>query len=419
MIKEFLGKVPLFAALEDAQLDRVADLASVKGFMEGTPLFAAGDPSDCFYVIARGRVQIGIPARTGVPAREISLGTGKFFGEMGVLRGTPRMADAVVEEDAVLIRVGQAAFDNLMAVDDDIAERVMVAYMSRAAEVEETQRKAQQASQAAKPSQAEVKDPKVFLFFSAGGGAGASFLVANMAIKARDLTRKKVLVLDLDTEAPTQHLYLGAPNKPGALPQLLAEQEAGTLRPERLVEVAVQLHTGVDLIGGPGVPLEAKVTPKAITDLLAIARKAYDYVLVDTVSADTELNDALFQACDVVQVVFGPDLVSIARSLPVVKGIQDKGLDARLRLVLNKFTPEVGIKPELIEDRFGRPVLGRVEFSHEMALEAINEGVPLVKRNPRSAVAADLMRFTRQTISRPTGDARSAPGGFSLWNIFG
>lgn len=405
-IAEILKDVPLFALLEDVELARVAGLATVKGYLAGMPLFGAGDASDSFYVIARGRVQIRLPAQPGVEERKISLGAGKFFGEMGVVSGTPRTGDAVIEEDAVLVRIAQGAFDNLMAIDEHISEKVMGAYMNRAAETEEMR----------DATRKSIADPKGLLFYSAGGGAGASFLVANTALKIRDLTRKAVLVLDLDVQAPTQHLYLGAPaDEAGGLPKVLA---AEALTPALVKEHAKQLHFGVDILGGPGVPDMARATPERLVALFQACLKAYDFVVADTTSALNRATEQLFRAADAVHLVFAPEIVSVSRAIPVVRWFKEQGMDAKLRLVLNKFYPEEGFSPGAIEQKFSRPVLGRVEYEPQLAMGAVNEGLPLVKRNPRSTAAVDLTRFARQVVSLPTGLAEGERP-FSLWNLFG
>lgn len=403
-VERILVGVPLFAGLDQAELARVAALAQVKGYLAGMPLFSAGDPSDSFYVVARGSVRIRLPASTAGVERAFTLEAGKFFGEMGVLGGQPRTGDAVVAEDSVLVRISREDFDRLMAVDQAIAEKVMESYMGRVAELEESRRSAKEMK----------KDPGCLLFFSSGGGAGASFLCANLALKIRDLCRKQVLVLDLDVQAPCQHLYLGS-SQPGALPSLIG---AGELSPAAIRERAHKLHHGVDLLGGPGVPPVGRPTPAEARELVRAARKAYGYVLIDTTSAFSPLNEALFDAAGFTHLVLGPDIVSVSRSVGLVRQLEEQGLKDRLRLLLNKFQPGEGISPELLEKKFGREVMGRVEYQHELAVGAVNEGVPVVKRNPKAPLTVDLTRLARQLVSQLS----SPPGadqGFSLWSLFG
>jgi MinD-like ATPase involved in chromosome partitioning or flagellar assembly len=403
-VSAILRGVPLFAPLEDDEIERVSKLATVKGMLAGTPLFEAGDVSDSLYVIARGRVKITIPAEPGVPEKSISLGGGKFFGEMGLVAGSPRSGSAVVEEDAVVVRIGQTSFDQLMTLDTAISEKVMAAYLSRVASLEERKESAAKS----------LADPKSLLFFGTGGGAGASFLVCNAALQIRNLTQQSVLVLDLDIQTPSQHLYFGITPEEGGVAHLLP---LPTASPEEVRKAAHSLHFGVDLLGGSVAAVRQHATPGRIVQLVRECMRAYDVVLIDTTSSLTTVNQALFGVADSIHLVFAPDIVSVSRAVPIVRWLDHEKLGPRLRLVLNKFQAEAGYSAEGIEKRFQRRVLGRVEFEPTLALGSVNEGVPLVKRNPRSTVAVDLTRFARQIVSHQ-GEEGSEKAGFSLWNLF-
>jgi CRP-like cAMP-binding protein len=74
-------------------------------YARGKTIFRQGEEGDAAYVIESGAV--GIYRRTEA-GREIRLGTltqGCLFGEMAVIDGGHRMASAVVEEGAVLLRI--------------------------------------------------------------------------------------------------------------------------------------------------------------------------------------------------------------------------------------------------------------------------------------------------------------------------
>lgn len=79
----------------------------VRSLKKGEIIFCAGEPGDCAYMVERGTV--GIYDRYGTPEQKLlrALGPGSVFGEMGMVRGFPRSADAVSEESNTGIsRVG-------------------------------------------------------------------------------------------------------------------------------------------------------------------------------------------------------------------------------------------------------------------------------------------------------------------------
>lgn len=387
ILPEIILSIPFFAGLDPDEVARAGELVETQGYLAGTQLFAVGDTSDCFYVVVQGAVQVRIPASSEACEKEIDLKCGKLFGEMGVLSGLPRSGAAEVTENSILARIDRDAFDRLMAVDEPIATKVMAVYLARLNEIERTELAAEVA----------VRDAGLLLFYSAGSGAGASFLCANIALKIHDLTQKSVLVLDLDLETPTQHIYLGDGGQPGGLPALVA---AGDFSAGAIREHAHKLHFGVDLLGGPNSPPLGQPTPSQALELIENAGTAYDFVMIDTTSFLTELNRALFSHVGFTHLVMGPDIITVSHSLGLVRRLESEGMADRFRLVLNKFQPHQDVTVELLEKKFARQVIGGIEFEHSMALDAANEGLPVVKRSPRATLTADLTRLARLLVSR-------------------
>ena len=90
----------------------------------GTVLFREGDKGDKMYVIRSGKVKI-VKHIADSDITLAVLGTGEFFGEMALLEGLPRSAEATVAEDALLIEVEGPAFDTLVRKNGEIAVRLM------------------------------------------------------------------------------------------------------------------------------------------------------------------------------------------------------------------------------------------------------------------------------------------------------
>ncbi len=82
-----------------------------KFFRAGDFVFNEGEPGDMAFIIETGTVGI---FKT-VEGEEVQLATmvgGELFGEMSILDGSPRMANARALEDAVLITLPQDIFEN-------------------------------------------------------------------------------------------------------------------------------------------------------------------------------------------------------------------------------------------------------------------------------------------------------------------
>ncbi len=73
-------------------------------FSLGDIIFRQQDPSDLMYEICRGRVGIFLDYETENQKMIADLSDGQFFGEMGVIEGSPRSATAVSLADGTLLR---------------------------------------------------------------------------------------------------------------------------------------------------------------------------------------------------------------------------------------------------------------------------------------------------------------------------
>jgi CRP-like cAMP-binding protein len=94
---ELLKTLAMFDAVGYEGLRRVADAASSREFADDTVVFDVDDEPDAAYVLRSGRVEL----REG--ARVISvLVAGDVFGELSLLRRTPRARTAVVTQTAVV-----------------------------------------------------------------------------------------------------------------------------------------------------------------------------------------------------------------------------------------------------------------------------------------------------------------------------
>jgi CRP/FNR family cyclic AMP-dependent transcriptional regulator len=95
-----------------------------RDFPAGAVVFEEGDPGSRMYVIRSGEVRI----LKRVGAREIELarlGAGEAFGEMALLEARPRSATAVVASAARILEIDEAAFEDLVRRNGEIALRLL------------------------------------------------------------------------------------------------------------------------------------------------------------------------------------------------------------------------------------------------------------------------------------------------------
>ncbi|MBW6401873.1 Crp/Fnr family transcriptional regulator [Roseomonas sp. HJA6] len=111
-LAEDLGRMTLFRDLSAEALARLADSARRIAPADGAPLFAQGDAPDAVYAVleGRGRVRVGAPDSAAKRLMVEVFRTGDIFGEIGVLDGATRSADALVQGEVKLARIPAATF---------------------------------------------------------------------------------------------------------------------------------------------------------------------------------------------------------------------------------------------------------------------------------------------------------------------
>ena len=107
---ETLRQVPLFESLDNEAAHELCELLESLDCKAGAVLFRTGDEGDAMYLIEEGKVRICVRAKDGHEVTLTELDRGDFFGEMALLDGKPRSADARVAEDARLAVLSREHF---------------------------------------------------------------------------------------------------------------------------------------------------------------------------------------------------------------------------------------------------------------------------------------------------------------------
>jgi CRP/FNR family cyclic AMP-dependent transcriptional regulator len=108
---ELLG-VDAFKGIDRTELDRIEAASRIVEPRDGARIFAEGDEADAVYAVVggAGHVRIGATDRSSKGLMIELFGPGDIFGEIGVIDGSARSADAVAEGRVRLLRIGGRLF---------------------------------------------------------------------------------------------------------------------------------------------------------------------------------------------------------------------------------------------------------------------------------------------------------------------
>ena len=107
---ELLRKVMFFSGLTGDALELLAARTRRRVYPPNTVLFQHGDQGNCLYVVASGIVNIQRTNAHGHTMHIAHRGPGEAIGELALIDGEPRMADAVTATECDLLRLASDDF---------------------------------------------------------------------------------------------------------------------------------------------------------------------------------------------------------------------------------------------------------------------------------------------------------------------
>lgn len=125
-----LKSIPLFESLSDENIQKLAGLLRIMTIREGEILFRAGDEGTALYIIQQGRIKISMSKMLDKLTLAI-LGSGEFLGEMALLDGQPRSADAVALEETRLYALNRKDFLSFLMNNENAVNNILNALSMR------------------------------------------------------------------------------------------------------------------------------------------------------------------------------------------------------------------------------------------------------------------------------------------------
>lgn len=124
-IASLLSVNPFFAGLLPGTLEEIALICRPQHVAAREVLFLKGDPGDGLYAIRRGLIRIGTTNVLGQQMTVNLLGGGDIFGEIALLDGRSRTADAIAMEDTEVFFLPRRDFLKLLAGDPAISVQLI------------------------------------------------------------------------------------------------------------------------------------------------------------------------------------------------------------------------------------------------------------------------------------------------------
>jgi CRP-like cAMP-binding protein len=112
---------PIFCDLGPEALDQLCRYAKHSTLKRGATIFSKGDPGNSLFAVISGTVKISISSPDGRNAILNLIGAGQIFGEMSVLDGQARSADATANTGCEIFAIDRREFLPFMRNQPELA----------------------------------------------------------------------------------------------------------------------------------------------------------------------------------------------------------------------------------------------------------------------------------------------------------
>lgn len=116
-----LDSTPIFALFPEAARADLRTLWRQRRYRKDTPIFWAGDSGDSVLIVSSGQVRVWLESGDGAEAVIATLGPSSIIGEMSVLDGGSRSANATAVTDCEVYVVERRQFLDLLRKHPDAA----------------------------------------------------------------------------------------------------------------------------------------------------------------------------------------------------------------------------------------------------------------------------------------------------------
>jgi pilus assembly protein CpaE len=241
---------------------------------------------------------------------------------------------------------------------------------------------------AADPAHAQSPKGTVFTVSSATGGCGKTFYATNLAYYLHQHTGKRTCIVDLDLQFGEVSTALRLRPRFTISDALSREDIDDVDLSTHIDEYVVSHDSGVMVLAAPKDPSEAdRIHPTDVTRVIEAARAKFDYVVVDTPAALTEIVLAAFDMSNQLYVMATLDLPSV-RHMGVFLNTLDKLKipSDNVKLILNKAERDVGLDIDQVTRLFPQGFTSVLPYAKEVT-KSVNVGTPVLAFSPTAEVS--------------------------------
>ena len=238
----------------------------------------------------------------------------------------------------------------------------------------------------------------IITVFNPKGGVGKTTIATNLASVLQTRRGHNVLLIDADTVTGHVTTSLGIDGV-RTLADSWRDQEEGGPR-EGLTDIASAHSSGMKVVSLTTSPLDTEILePERVSQAIQVARRGFDFVVVDLHPSYSRLNLAIFAISDRILVPVTPDVPAIRAAVQLTDYATELGVRDRLALVINRANSGVAVAD--LERTVGMPSIALIRSGGLLFVRAANEGRTVIEMFPKERITEDFDALADRVLGTP------------------
>ena len=125
MLKDFMSSVSIFDSLSDEKMSTLENIISLRDYPKGSMIILEEEFGDIVFIVKSGTVKITRVNDEGKEVILAMLGESEIFGEMAIIDGEARSANALAQEDCKLLAISSEDFVKILKENFSVSLALM------------------------------------------------------------------------------------------------------------------------------------------------------------------------------------------------------------------------------------------------------------------------------------------------------
>ncbi len=230
---------------------------------------------------------------------------------------------------------------------------------------------------------------KFIVIASSKGGVGKTTTAINLGT-ALTVFGRDVIVVDANLDTPNLSLYLGAPNIPLTLHDVLE-------RDKPITDALYQHNHGLKVIPGRTAIKDKKIDHAKFRKLIRELSGHADFIIIDSGPGLTEEAINTMKVGDEILVVSTPELPSVVDALKTIRNAQSHGKKVSGVILTRVYEDQLELSKEDVETMLETPVIGLIPEDETMR-EAVQMKSPVTHTHPNAPSSLGYKKLAAELL---------------------